>query len=294
MRFDLLTLQLFIAVYEEQSIAKAAEREHIAASALSKRLSDLEESLKVTLFQRHRSGLEPTPAAHSLLHHARLVMRDLAQLESEIADFGKGLRGQVRLHANLWSIVQYLPEDLSAFLALHPMVRIDLEESISPSIVQAVAENAADIGILGANVLAPGLELIPYRKDKLTVVVPRGHYLAARESVKLTDIVDHELIGPRRGSALDALMLRAEHELNRSLKLRVRASGFETACRMVETNLGLTLVPEQAARRYTTIMAVDAVPLDESWAARELKLCVISLASLPPAARLLAEHLAAQ
>lgn len=294
MRFDLLTLQLFIAVYEEQSIAKAAEREHIAASALSKRLSDLEESLKVTLFQRHRSGLEPTPAAHSLLHHARLVMRDLAQLESEIADFGKGLRGQVRLHANLWSIVQYLPEDLSAFLALHPMVRIDLEESISPSIVQAVAENAADIGILGANVLAPGLELIPYRKDKLTVVVPRGHYLAARESVKLNDIVDHELIGPRRGSALDALMLRAEHELNRSLKLRVRASGFETACRMVETNLGLTLVPEQAARRYTTIMAVDAVPLDESWAARELKLCVISLASLPPAARLLAEHLAAQ
>ena len=294
MRFDLLTLQLFIAVYEEQSIAKAAEREHIAPSALSKRLSDLEESLKVTLFQRHRAGLEPTPAAHSLLHHARLVMRDLTQLESEVADFAKGLRGQVRLHANLWSIVQYLPEDLAAFLALHPMVRIDLEESISPSIVQAVAENAADIGILGANVFAPGLELIPYRKDQLTVVVPRGHYLAAREAVKLVDIMDHELIGPRRGSALDALILRAEHEHNRSLKLRVRASGFETACRMVETNLGLTLVPEQAARRYTAIMAVDAIPLDEIWAARELKLCVISLSSLPPAARLLAEHLATQ
>jgi len=79
---DLLTLRLLVAVVEEQSVAKAAGREHIAASAVSKRIADLEKTLKVQLFRRHRTGLQPTPAGHALLHHARVLMRDLAQMDS--------------------------------------------------------------------------------------------------------------------------------------------------------------------------------------------------------------------
>ena len=62
MPIDLLTLRLLVAVVEEQSVAKAAAREHIAASAVSKRIADLEKTLKVQLFRRHRTGLQPTPA----------------------------------------------------------------------------------------------------------------------------------------------------------------------------------------------------------------------------------------
>jgi DNA-binding transcriptional LysR family regulator len=64
----------------------AAEREHIAPSAVSKR-----KEVKVDLFRRHRTGLQPTPAGHALLHHARMLMRDLAQLESELGDYAQGL-----------------------------------------------------------------------------------------------------------------------------------------------------------------------------------------------------------
>src|SRR5215207_9088632 len=71
-RFDLLTLKLFIAVVEEQSIARAAERENIVPSAVSKRISDLEADLKVSLIQRHNRGIATTPAGNALLLEANL------------------------------------------------------------------------------------------------------------------------------------------------------------------------------------------------------------------------------
>lgn len=294
MRIDLRTMQLFIAIYEEQSIAKAAEREHIAPSALSKRLSDLEEQLQVVLFHRTRNGLEPTQVAYALLHHARLVMRDLAQMESELADYAKGLKGQIRIYANIWAIIQYLPEDLASFLALHPMVRIDLEESISPAIIQAVAENAADIGILATGVVAPGLQILPYRRDPLVAVMPEGHALAAKTSIRFAEMLDYDLIGGKRGSAIDSLISRGAAEIGRTIRRRVNVSGFETVCRMAEADLGIGLVPAQCAERYLSAMRIVAVPLDEPWAMRQLNLCFASFDTLPPAARQLVEHLGRQ
>ena len=72
-RIDLTSLQLFVAVCELGSIGKAAEREFIAASAVSKRLSDLEATLETPLLYRHTRGVDLTPAGESLLHHARSV-----------------------------------------------------------------------------------------------------------------------------------------------------------------------------------------------------------------------------
>jgi len=72
MRFDLLSLTLFVGACEQQSISRVAEIEHIAASAVSKRISDLERAVKAPLFSRTKKGLELLPAAHALLHHARV------------------------------------------------------------------------------------------------------------------------------------------------------------------------------------------------------------------------------
>ena len=79
-RIDLTSLQLFVAVCELGSIGKAAEREFIAASAVSKRLSDLEATLDTPLLYRHARGVDLTPAGESLLHHARSVLFSLEKI----------------------------------------------------------------------------------------------------------------------------------------------------------------------------------------------------------------------
>ena len=135
-KIDLLTLQLFVAIVEEQSIAKAAERKNIAASAVSRRISDIEELFQVELLHRHSKGIEPTPAGYALLEHARVILGNLAQLETELSGYRQGKRGHIRICANKSAILESLAGELSSFLEQHPLVRIDLEENISPAIVQ--------------------------------------------------------------------------------------------------------------------------------------------------------------
>jgi DNA-binding transcriptional LysR family regulator len=291
MHVDLITLKLFVAVVEEQSLAKAAEREHIAASAVSKRIADLEKSVKVQLFRRHRTGLQATPAGQAFLHHARVLMRDLAQMDSEVGDYARGARGSVRVFANNSAMVQYLPGDLSRFLALHPLIRVDLEEAISPDIVRAVADDVAEIGIFGGNISAARLTVLPYRQDRLVVVVPAKHPLRKHASVRLGAVLPHDLVGMQEGSSIDALVVKAAADLGRPVKLRIRTAGFDAIGRMVQAGLGVAIMPELVAQSYRASLKIAAIPLQEPWAIRRLDLCVRDIASLSAAARLLVDHL---
>lgn len=294
MRFDLLSLQLFVAVCEEQSIAKAADREHIAASAVSKRISDLEVRLNTPLFHRSSKGLELTSAAHALLHHSRVVMRDLKQMELELAHHASGVSGQVRIFASVSTIIQHLPSDLSDFLGKHPAIRVDLEEGTSQQAVEAVAENAADIGVFGGVVPRHGLKYIPYRSDSLVVLMHAEHPLSDHKSLRFADLADYNLVGPSRGSFLDSLVLRAAADLSKPLNMPIRVNGFETVSTMVEAKMGVGLVPEGCAERYVAGGRLVALKLDEAWATRQWTICVQDTQTLPPPVRLLLKHLTAE
>jgi DNA-binding transcriptional LysR family regulator len=291
LRVDLLTLRLFVAVYEEQGLAKAAARENLAASAISKRLADLEQMLQVRLFLRKRTGMYATPAGQALIHHARMIMRNVAQLESELVDYSEGMRGNIRVFANTSAMVQYLPDDLRSFLSRHPLVRVDIEEATSPVTLRAVAENNAEIGIFGDVIQAPGLHAVPYRRERLALLVPRDHPLAERTSVRFADALAYEFVGTPRGSSIDMAIIKAASDLGVPLRLRIRASGFEAIGHMVDAGLGIALIPAPIAQIYATTRNVAMVTLKEPWATRKLMLCVRSIEALPPAAAAFVEHL---
>ncbi|MBB3459195.1 DNA-binding transcriptional LysR family regulator [Rhizobium sp. BK313] len=294
MRFDLLSLKLFVAVCEHRNISRAADAENIAASAISKRISLLEGMLNTSLFFRSNKGLELTPAAYALLHHARVILRDLDQMESELIDHAEGLRGQIRLAASLSTIVQYLATDIRDFLTMHPGLRIDLDEGLSQEVVRAVSENAADIGVFGGNALVAGLKVFPYHSDRLVVIMPPDHELSHAKTLKFAEVAEHDLVGPQPGSYLNSLVLRAAADLSHPLRLRIRVNGFEPARSMVEAKLGIALVPEHHAARYVTSGPLVSVPLDEDWAVRHWKICVRDAESLPAPVQLLINHLSSR
>lgn len=290
-KIDLLTLQLFVAIVEEQSIAKASERKNIAASAVSRRISDIEDLFQVELLHRHSKGIEPTPAGHALLEHARIILGNLAQLETELSGYQQGQRGHIRIWANKSAILESLAGELSTFLERHPLVRIDLEEKSSPSIVQAILENRADIGIFGGNISGQDLEVLPYRSDRLVALVPDGHPLTARQSVSFRDLVDHDFVGSEKGSSIETLCMKAAAALGRRLKVRVRVSSFEALFRLVEARMGVGIVPLEIVRDRRGLERLATITLDESWARRELVMGTRNYKSLPPVTRLLVDHL---
>jgi DNA-binding transcriptional LysR family regulator len=290
-RVDLITLSLFIAVAEETSLAKAAEREHLAASAISKRLADLELNFDIKLFERKPNGMFLTAAGSALLHHARLIMRNVAELEAELQDFSAGMRGTIRVQANATAMARYLPEDLKSFLALYPEVRVELEESTTPDTLRAIADNAADIGIYGDVIVPADLTSLVYRADRLALLVPLDHALADRECVTFADTVDYDYIGAPKGSSIDTALIRASSDLGVSLHMSTRTSGFDAISRMVAAGLGIAVVPDSVATSYAESLNVKVLKLDERWAERRLMVCVRSIDALTPAAAAFLAHL---
>jgi len=293
MKLDPVSLRLFVAVMEENAIARAAAREHIAASAASRRLAELEAALGVDLFARSNRGSEPTAAAYALLNMARGVLHDLDGIAVQMRDYQAGVRGHVRVVTNVSAITQFLPDDLQRFMATHPQVQVQLQEQISTAVARSVAENAADLGILNEGNYGDRVTLQPYRTDELVLVVPVGHALARRRSLRLADALAHDFVGMHPGSAINNQLTRAAAELERPLKLRIQVTGFDALCLMVAAGLGVGVMPRGSAQLYGGALAIRTVTLNEPWARRQLMLCMRAHESLSPAARLLADHLRA-
>ena len=291
-RIDLTSLQLFVAVCELGSIGRAAEREYIAASAVSKRLSDLEAAVDTALLYRHSRGVTLTPAGESLLHHARNVLYGLERMQGELSEYADGVRGHVRVHANISAIVQFLPEDLGSFAKEHSQIKIDLQEHLSADVLQAVHEGTADIGICHMGQTNPnGLQTRPYRADRLVLVAPEDHPLTEREAVAFEEVLDWDVVGLHGGSSISLAMRGAAARSGSALRQRIQVTSLDAMCRMIDNGLGVGLIPHRAFELMHGVGHLRSVPLTDPWAQRTLSLVARDFEALPVTSRLLVEHL---
>jgi DNA-binding transcriptional LysR family regulator len=291
MQFDLTDLSLFRHVVEAGSITHGAERAHLALAAASTRIRNMEKSLGAPLLLRTRAGVTPTPAGRTLLQHARTLLAQAEKLREDLGTYTGGLAGQIRILSNTNALTEFLPEALGAFLAQHPQVSIDLEERLSDEIVGLIAEGVGDIGIVAGTVETGQLETYPFRSDRFVLVVPRGHPLASRPSIAFAEVLEHDFVGLDRASALQRFLSGKAGRIGKPLRLRVQLRSFDAVCRMVEAGVGLGIVPETTAQHAIRSAAINVIDLEDSWATRDLTLCIRSLSSLTLSARQLVEHL---
>lgn len=291
MRYDLTTLRLFVAVAECGNLTRAAERQCLAVSAVSKRIAELESLTGVPLLVRYPRGVGLTPAGQSMLQHARQVLQVMRHLDEELAEFAGGAKGHIHLHAIASALTQFLPEEIESFLTQYPGVNVSLEERTGKAALLAVADGSADLGIVAAGGESAGLTSLPYREDRLMLGVPIGHPLAGRPGVRFDEALAHPFVGPHADSSLSALMRQGAREAGRPLLQRIQVSSFDAMCRLVQTRLGITLLPEGVLAAHVQAGRIDAVRLDEDWAVRRLSIVVRDLDQLSHLTRSLIEHL---
>jgi DNA-binding transcriptional LysR family regulator len=290
MRFDFRDLELFVAVAEVGSIAKAAERVHIVASAVSKRLSELEAQFGTALLVRGTKGVELTSAGHALLAKARALLYQADQLEDELRQHASGVRGQVRVFANISAIVEFLPAALAGFLKKHPEVQVQLEEHVSSTIAQAVADNRADLGIVSEQPVLDGLVTVPFRADELVLVLQPEHPLSQHVRLSFEQVLEQPFVGMHVDSSLHLLLTRAAADAGKQINLRIQVTSFDAVCAMVAAGLGISIVPRAATTPYVQSLKLISIPLSNHWAQRELLLCTRK-GELHAAAKLLLEYL---
>jgi DNA-binding transcriptional LysR family regulator len=293
MHFDLVDLRLMVRIAESDSLTRGAESSHLSLPAASTRIKNLEESIGIKLLYRTSQGVTLTPPGQALVHHARLVLGQIESLRGDLQEYAKGVKGHLRVFANTTALGEFLPPVLRTYLLSHPDVNIDLKERLSHDIVRAVTEGQTDIGIVAGHVRTENLEVLPYRQDRLALVVPIGHALAQAESIDFEETLGLDHIGLHETSAIHAFLRQVCDGLHRRLPLRIQVGNFEAACRMIEANVGVGILPESAARRHAQTMAIRIVRLNDEWSLRALLICMRKLEALPGFARDLVDLLVA-
>ncbi|MFT4174678.1 MAG: LysR substrate-binding domain-containing protein [Rhodocyclaceae bacterium] len=261
---DVRHLKYFVAVAEELSFSRAAERLHISQPPLSLQIHALEEELGTELFVRTSRKVALTDAGKKLLLHARRILADIDRAMVETRRVGRGELGELRIgfSASL-PFTSFLPRVLREYGESHPEVDVQLSSMMSAEQFEAILRGRLDIGLLRYSGLgAPaGIELHEIARDSLRVVVNTKHRLAGADAIALADLRDEGFITypyhPDAGFNM--------HEYQLCL-----AAGFEprivqeareatTQIGLVAAGFGVALLPEPLACVH--IEGVRYIPL---------------------------------
>jgi DNA-binding transcriptional LysR family regulator len=281
MKIDLVSLSLFVTVAEERNIARAAARRNIAASAVSKRLMDLEQAFATPLLIRQSKGVSLTPAGEALAQHTRMLIEFTGRVEAEMSAYASGMRGQVRLSANPSAIIQFLPGLLAQFFEAYPDIEIVMVEHTTNRSLRLLEEGLADLAIVGWGAEHPDMIYAPFRTDDLVLVVPAGHALSeSGKSVPFVAALSFPFVGLEEGSSLQARLEVAAYQAGFQMRSKLRMASFEGVRRMVEAGIGIAVLPVSTVKPYSATMGIRAVPLADPWAQRELRIVSRDLATL--------------
>ncbi len=273
-RFDIADLRLYVAIVECGSLSKAAERLPLALSAASARLKALEEKLGITLVTRSAQGVKETNAGRLFYDHA-LRLLQVAQDAQDGMDAlsGKG-RIQLRLCSNTTGLSTNLSARLGEFLTQHPNVDVQFEQMASRDVIKEIASGKADVGIVDAYYDKQELLYLLFQRNELVVVAHNEHALAQQPSCKFNDWLKQPLVGFQTDSSLQQFIERMAILAHQPARFRVSAPTFNAVAQLVSQQVGLAIMPRQAALRYAATLPLSVIDLDEPWATRELNICV--------------------
>ncbi|WP_028206081.1 LysR family transcriptional regulator [Paraburkholderia nodosa] len=265
---DLFTLKLFVSAVEEQQIGLAAIRENIAASTATKRIQDLEDIAGIKLLERGPKGVVPSPAGAVLVRYIRQIFENLDDMRAEVASFTEGMRGELAIASARTIIVPFVARELGEFKREYPLVDLVVREMENADIVQAVARGEADVGVFAATheLDLGGVDVTPYRTDRLIAVVPQGHRLTARASVSFADLLPENIIAV---NAMQSALRAAARRLGADFEPPYTVSSAGVAVSLVEAGLGVTIQPESFVS-HELFGRVAVLEFAEPWAVRHI------------------------
>lgn len=291
-RVDPFDLQLFGAVLAQGSITAAAQAMCLSLAAASSRLKALEHRVGVQLLVRAKSGTTATAAGRALARQANRVLADLDALHVEMAAFGQGLRGSLRLLCNTSAMSETLPPRIARFLVAHPDIDVDLQEMSSDDILAALRRGVADVGIVADHADTLGLATQPWLDDELVALLPATRQEARADALRFAQLLDRPFVGLSADAGLSRFLLQQAARSGQVPHHRVRVGNFDAVACMVEAGVGVAVVPRRAAGRWRDAR-VQVVPLQDAWARRRLLICRTAQAVALPGVRALIETLLA-
>ena len=250
-------LRYIVAVANEKSFGRAAQRCYVSQPALSVAIQKLEEELGTRLFERGKSEVTVTPVGERIVEQAQKVLEEAAQIR-EIAQAGRNqLVGMLRLGV-IHTVAPYLlPDLIPALRAKAPEMPLEIEENLTENLEPALKTGRIDAAIVAFPFASHGIVTEFLYEEPFQVVVPLGHRWAKRKAVHPDELADEHAILLNVGHCFRDQVLDACPELNRAEAHVTRTNSLETVRNMVASGLGVSVLPRDALTpRYHSLLVV--------------------------------------
>ncbi len=260
---ELYQLEAFEAIVAHGSFTRAAEALSLSQPAVTRQIAGLEAELKTPLFDRLGRAVQMTAAGEALHRYAETMMRLSQEARQAVADVSAGEAGRVSVGASNTLATYVLPPLLRQFRQARPRVEIAIQTGVSAQILELVRAGEADIGLVTGEIRDPLLLTTFLAEYETRVVVSVGHPLARLTSVSASQLAGSPLILMESGTNLRTYVDRLLNEAGVEEQVALELDNVEAIKRMIEAELGISLLPEVAVRREVATGRLVALKLTD-------------------------------
>lgn len=284
MPMDLFQLETFLAVAEERSFSRAANRLHRTQPAVSQVIAKLEAELGETLLERSSRDGTLTDAGEVLREYAQKMLNLRTDATAALVDLRSLHRGRLNLAANEYTCLYLLPV-LLAFRREHPRLKVAVQRSLASRISDDVLSHSVEIGVLGFYPDDPHVESVLVYRDQLVCVVSPGHTLAKAGKASIQRLGRETFVAHNVPSPLRQKVISAFKRHKTPLQMDVELPSLEAIKRFVQRGNGVALVPKLTVENELEAGSLVAVAVPELQMERKLRLVYRREATLSHAAR---------
>lgn len=241
-------IRYFIAVYEERSISRAAEREHVVQPAVSMQIKQLEQDFRIRLFERSPHGMEPTPAGDLFYRLCLDLAQGMRSMRQRMLDFGGELSGSLRIGVMPSICRGPLGAILAEFSTRHPAVEITVEEGTSGRLADSVHMGRLDTAVCNMPATQIELRCRLLTRNPVNLVARPGTGPAAAGRIGVADLEGAALILPTVHNSLTRQLLRHFQEKGTRPARVIHIDGISATLELVEGSEWMTLLPDIALR----------------------------------------------
>ncbi|GGD73747.1 LysR family transcriptional regulator [Paenibacillus nasutitermitis] len=244
---ELRQLHYFVKVAKKEHVTQAAEELHVAQSAVSRQIHQLEQELGAKLFLQKGRNLQLTPVGALFLKRAEVILADLERAVSDVHEFLDPEKGEIRLgfpHSLGFSLI---PEIVSTFRKLHPNVTFRFKQGMYPSLIRDVIKGEVDLSfvspfpeqhghVTGETVLT----------EELFAILPPNHHLAGEDAIDLIQLKEDNFVLFSQGYSLRPIVWDACREAGFTPNIGFEGEETDTIRGLVAAGMGVSLLPEMA------------------------------------------------
>ena len=258
------SLKVFCDVVTRKSFSKAADDNGITQSAASQTIHQIESHFGVKLLDRSKRPFVMTEEGKVCFDHCVKLVRQFEELESRLSNLHSHSSDTVRV-ASIYSVgLSYMKQFVQRFTELNPQINVQLEYHHPSEVYNLVKSGDADLGLLSYPTATNSVAVIPWREEKMSIVISPDHPLASDHEVSLNDLNGFDMVGFDQNLRIGQEINRVLANANATPNVVMEFDNIETLKRAIEINAGFSILPQAHVQREVSAGTLTAVTVNDN------------------------------